>query len=230
MVGDGLSMGNGYIAYQSETSNDLAIQPAGLGRLSLMADLMTLDESGLVTINGKLRVAGTMEVEEDLKVKKTLLTNLISAVDPNENIRVQLAQAVTDEEGNEEIKRSNFEFIDESGAPVATMSASGNLSLTGGLKIEQELSNSSESANLNNKSAGQAVILAGETSASIKTSRLSENSMIYITPLGSTKNQVIYVKNKLLDSEFTEENEAQFTVGFDFALDEDVYFNWWLIN
>jgi len=230
LVGNGLTMGDGYIAYQSETSNDLAIQPAGRGRLSLMANLMTLDESGLVTVNGDLKVAGAMEVEEDLKVKDTLLTNLISAENPNEGIHVQLAQAITNEEGNEEIKQSNFEFIDESGTPIATMSASGDLSLTGGLKVEQQPAGASESANLNNKSAGQAVIPAGATSVSIKTARLSDNSMIYITPLGSTNNQVIYVQNKLLDSEFTEENEAQFTVGVDFALDQDVYFNWWLVN
>ena len=189
MVGNGLTMGDGYIAYQSETSNDLAIQPAGRGRLSLMANLMTLDESGLVTVNGDLKVAGAMEVEEDLKVKDTLLTNLISAENPNEGIRVQLAQAITNEEGNEEIKQSNFEFIDESGTPIATMSASGDLSLTGGLKVEQQPAGASESANLNNKSAGQAVIPAGATSVSIKTARLSENSMIYITPLKSTNNQ-----------------------------------------
>jgi hypothetical protein len=230
MVGNGLTMGDGYIAYQSETSNDLAIQPAGRGRLSLMADLMTLDESGLVTINGDLKVAGAMEVDEELRVKDTLLTNLISANDPNADIQVQLAQATTNELGEQEIKESNFEFIDESGTPIATMSASGDLSLTGALKVEQQPADSTQSATLNNKSAGQAVILADETSATIRTSRLSENSMIYITPLGSTKNQVIYVKSKLLDSEFTEENEAEFSVGFDFALEEDVYFNWWLVN
>jgi hypothetical protein len=171
-----------------------------------------------------------MEVDEDLRVKDTLLTNLISADDPNAAIQVQLAQATTNELGEQEIKESNFEFIDETGTPIATMSASGDLSLTGALKVEQQPADSTQSATLNNKSAGQAVILAGETSVTIKTSRLNDNSMIYITPLGSTKNQVIYVKNKLLDSEFTEENEAEFTVGFDFALDEDVYFNWWLVN
>ncbi len=236
LVGEGLTMGDGYIAFQNEDNYDLSIQPSGRGRLSLMADLLVLNESGLVTIGGDLKVAGTLEVDEELKVKDTLLTNLIKANNPNENIRIQLAQAVANELGEEEIKQNNFEFIDEKGEPIATMSASGDLTLRGGLKVDQAPANASASAdattsaNINNNSAGQAIIVAGQKELTIKTTRLSENSMIYITPLTSTNNQVIYVKNKLLDSEFTAENEAEFTVGFDFALNKDVQFNWWIIN
>ena len=38
------------------------------------------------------------------------------------------------------------------------------------------------------------------------------------------------LKGKLLDSPFTPENEAQFTVGFDTALGHNVNFNWWIVN
>ena len=236
LVGEGLTMGDGYIAFQNNENYDLSIQPAGRGRLSLMADLLVLDESGLITIGGDLKVAGTLEVAEELKVKDTLLTNLIRAENPDENIRIQLAQAVANEMGEEVIRQNNFEFIDEKGEPIATMSASGDLTLRGGLKIDQMPANASASAdasasaNINNNSAGQAVILAGQTEVKVKTSRLTENSMIYITPLTSTNNQVIYIKNKLLDSTFTIENEAEFIAGFDFALNKDVQFNWWIVN
>jgi hypothetical protein len=192
-------------------------------------------EGGGVIMGGDGQAPGTLEVSEELKVKDTLLTNLIKADNPDENIRVQLAQAVASETGEEIIAQNNFEFVDEKGVPVATMSASGDLTLRGSLKVDQipvDASISAEAsatANINN-STGQAEILAGQTEVKIKTARLTENSMIYVTPLTSTNNQVIYVKNKLLNSEFTDENEAEFTVGFDLPLNKDVQFNWWIIN
>ena len=231
MVGNGLTMGDGYIAYAAGDNYDLAIQPSGRGRLSLMASLMTLDEAGLVTINGDLQVAGALTVSEELRAQDTLLTNLIKADNPEENLQIQLAQTVTDDQGQTQIRHNNLEFVDQDGTPVATMSAQGNLTLSGGLAIDQPNSEATAGAQLNQASAGQAVIAAGQTTATIYTSRLSENSMIYITPLNSTNNQVIYVQAKVVDDPLTSEfNEAHFMVGFDFALAQDVSFNWWLVN
>jgi hypothetical protein len=45
--------------------------------------------------------------------------------------------------------------------------------------------------------------------------------MVYLTPNGSTQNQVPYLKNKSGDT---------FTVAIDQPLDHDVNINWWLIN
>ena len=233
IIGSGMSMGEGYIAYQPEINENsldngftFAIQPSGKGRLSLMANLMTLDESGLVSINGDLKVAGALDVNSDLRVKGTLLTNIIKADNPDENIQIQLAQIAS---SSAEVKRNNLELLDENGAPVATFSAQGELALSGALSIDQS-EEASISGQISNKSAGQASIATGQSEVVIKTARLTENSMIYITPLNSTNNQVLYVKGKLLDSNFTEENEAQFTVGFDYALDKEVKFNWWIVN
>ena len=250
----GLTMASNYLAYQPELdiltdedgneieNNDFtfSIQPTGRGRLSLMAGLMELDHSGQVTISGDLKVAGAVEVADDLKIEGSLLSNLIRSENPGENIRVQLAQKteLSEEEQNASlfdenslIQSSDFEFIDESETPIATFSATGDLSLEGSLKISQDIAIATTSGELvSKKSAGQAFLAAGQTEVTIKTDKLTANSMIYITPLNSTNNQVLYVKGKLLDSPFTPENEAQFTVGFDTALGQNVNFNWWIVN
>ena len=250
----GLTMASNYLAYQPELdiltdedgneieNNDFtfSIQPTGRGKLSLMAGLMELDHSGQVTISGDLKVAGAVEIADDLKIEGSLLSNLIKSENPGENIRVQLAQKtkLSDEEQNASlfdenslVQSSDFEFIDESENPIATFSATGDLSLEGSLKISQDIAIATTSGELvSKKSAGQAFLAAGQTEVTIKTDKLTENSMIYITPLNSTNNQVLYVKGKLLDSPFTPENEAQFTVGFDTALGQNVNFNWWIVN
>jgi hypothetical protein len=250
----GLTMSRNYIAYQPELeiltdengnqieNNDFtfSIQPTGRGKLSLMAGLMELDHSGLVSINGDLKVAGAVEVADDLKVEGSLLGNLIKSKNPGENIRVQLAQNVenSDQNSNDSlfdenslVKSSDFEFTNEKDTPVATFSASGDLSLEGALKISQDVAIATDSGELvSQKSAGQATLAAGQTEVTIRNSKLTENSMIYITPLNSTNNQVLYIKGKMLDSNFTPENEAQFTVGFDQALPHSVMFNWWIVN
>ncbi len=232
MIGDQTIFGANFISYQPELAEEndftFSIQPAGLGKLSLLAGLMQLDSQGFVSINGDLRVAGALEVTEELRAQGTLLTNLIGADRPGEDIQVQL---VTLDENGEDLRHSSFAFVNESLQPVASFSASGDLSLTGSLRLGQvnTATNSGELVNAQ-RSAGQAILPAGSTEITITSAKLEENSMIYVTPLNSTNNQVLYVKNKIADSPFTPENDAIFTVGIDYPLGQDVTFNWWIIQ
>ena len=73
----------------------------------------------------------------------------------------------------------------------------------------------------NNATAGFITLATGQTEVTINNSRLTANSMVYLTPNGSTQNQVPYIKNK------TEDN---FTIAIDSPLDHDIDINWWLIN
>jgi len=72
-----------------------------------------------------------------------------------------------------------------------------------------------------NASAGQGLLAAGELEVQIITEQLTENSLVYITPVSDTENRVLYVKEK---------NEAYFTVALNEALENTVEFNWWIIN
>jgi len=161
-----------------------------------------------------------------LQAKGSLLTDLIKSSDPGSNIQVQLAQTATNSATLEEsVQESQFQFVDANNNPVASVSAQGDLTLQGGLNIAQEASTTATT-----KSAGQATLMAGTTSIIIETTRVTDHSMIYITPLGSTKNQVLYVKAKVSENLETPENEGQFTVALDSALEENLSFNWWIVN
>lgn len=72
-----------------------------------------------------------------------------------------------------------------------------------------------------NATAGKAVLTANTEKIRINNNKVSLNTLIYITPITSTQNKVLYVKAK---------DEDYFEVGFSEALDTDVEFNWWIIE
>jgi len=245
LVGDGLTLSSGAIAYQSTTSRTLYLQPAG-GQLDLVAGLMTLDsETGQVSIAGDLAIAGKLTVED------TLLSDLIQPTDFTNPLQIKLAtqaasladitvQAATT--GGEltapattstpEVKRSRFEIIDELGTPVATISADGRASFKSGLEIGQaEEATSAAQPIVTSKTAGVATVEAGRASVLIRSDKVTENSLIYVTPLASTNNQVLYVKGKVADDPATlEVSEGAFEIGFQYPASNDIKFNWWIVN
>ena len=76
-----------------------------------------------------------------------------------------------------------------------------------------------------NATAGVASLPAGSTEVVINNNRLTSSSMVYLTPNGSTQNQVIYVKNKSVGDSL-----PFFTIGLDSTLPTDLSVNWWIIN
>jgi hypothetical protein len=74
---------------------------------------------------------------------------------------------------------------------------------------------------ISNASAGTVSLPIGKTELIIKNNKLTTNSMVFLTPNGSTQNQVVYVKEKGPES---------FTIAIDKALETDLSINWWIIN
>jgi hypothetical protein len=203
----------------------LNIQPSGKGILSLMAGLFTLDESGAADINGDLTVAG------DLKVNDTLLTNMIAANDFTNPFQVQLATMSGDVLGEETVQESRFEILNELGIAVATISAQGKADFSSGIGIGSETLEATDSAQIESeKTSGTATIKSGNSEIVIKSPIVTTQSLIYITPLGSTNNKVLYVKELSNDNPDTPELESGFKVGFDTNTTGDVKFNWWIVN
>ena len=66
------------------------------------------------------------------------------------------------------------------------------------------------------------VIPAGSRSIMIANERVTANSLIYITPITSTYNQVLYVSDK--------NPGTSFTVSLDTPLPANAEFNWWIVN
>ena len=60
------------------------------------------------------------------------------------------------------------------------------------------------------------------TEVTILSNQVAADSLVYLTPLSSTGNQVLYVKEKLPG--------VGFIVAIDSSLISPVQFNWWVIN
>jgi hypothetical protein len=115
------------------------------------------------------------------------------------------------------------------GQRVASVDASGSAqfnSLSTSQLVIAGADNATQSAMVNgiittNATAGTAVLPAGKTEITIKNPKVTNYTLVYITPTSNTQNNVLYVKSK---------TDGQFVVGFAFPIDVDTTFNWWVIS
>jgi hypothetical protein len=90
-------------------------------------------------------------------------------------------------------------------------------------ELETEIATTSAQI-ASNASSGTTTLPAYKSELVIHTDQLTENSLIYLTPIGSTNNQVLYIKEKIIGS------DPYFTIALDQALYQDIQINWWIIN
>ena len=127
---------------------------------------------------------------------------------------------------------------------MATISAQGKAEFAGGVGVASqnyqlnEIELASNSANLaitTDKTAGKAVLPAGQTTLVIQSNKVNNQSLIYVTPMGSTNNQVLYISNQQAyqpanNITHTPDVIGSFSIKLDQALDHDLEFNWWMVN
>ncbi len=244
-VGNKLEMTDTYLSFSAGASTPdespvFFIQPSGKGMLALMGDLMILDEVGQVTINGNLYVAGNVSVEG------SLLANVIEPLNPGESIKLSLGATNSglDASISGEIASPSgqFEVLGDAGTPVATVSAQGKASFSS-LSLGRDLLErpnvagaATESSQLTQdatQTTGRAILPAGNKELIIRNPYVRRDSLIYLTPLGSTNNQVLFVKtiNAPADESTTQaSDERSFTVSLDNTTATDISFTWWIVN
>lgn len=225
VIGDGLRLSQNELAYNPTNGDSTVfkIQPSGAGRLELMAGRLTVDEVGGVTITGDLRVAGAFTVEEDFVASGSAL----------------FKQGL--------LSQGNIEMLNAEGARVATLSANGAFSTTatvsaqtitasgvgsfGSLKLGSEVLTSTGSGTITtSQPTGKAKLSAGQTEITLKSQLISPQTLIYVTPFGSTNNQVLFVKSQTAENLETSDAEGEFKVAVDSPLAQDVEFTWWIVN
>ena len=92
-----------------------------------------------------------------------------------------------------------------------------------------------------NATAGTSTLPAGKTELVIYNQKITQNSIVYLTPVGSTNNQVVYLKSKTVSPTPTTpestssgslitDHQSQFTIALDTPLTTDININWWIIN
>jgi len=144
---------------------------------------------------------GEVQINGNLAVSGSLFANLITASE------IQTQKLTAAEINSDQVK-------------IATDSAQTIIADPGFAAL------ATSSANLtSNATAGTASLPAGKTEIVINNNKITSNSMVYITPVGSTKNQVPYIKAKVISA-----SESYFTIALDNPLDQDIEINWWIIN
>ncbi|PJC28308.1 hypothetical protein CO054_00845, partial [Candidatus Shapirobacteria bacterium CG_4_9_14_0_2_um_filter_39_11] len=215
-------------------SGPLYLQSLGLGGIDILAGKIIIDSSGNLTVEG------------DVTIKGRLATNIISPL-PEGDLVIDLAQIPTSQESfqdTSEVKSGFGQLLVKGfdGQTVASIDASGSAYFASlGLEADYSATQSGtiiaaadnyqengeySPAIKTNATAGIGLLPANESEIMIYNPKITDQSLIYITPLTNTSNKVIYVKAKHANTA----NDGWFKVAIDVPINQDIQFNWWIIN
>ncbi len=206
--------------------DDLEIQPLRQGGISFLADKIKFD------VSGNAYFAENATFAKDVQVGGKLAAGILSPL-PDQDLVIHLPQ-----KGD----GSNAQFVIENAQrePVLSINAKGDLSASGSARFAQDIiaSGSAYLAKLNllakpaqavsdnemiaSGSAGTATLKAYNREITIHNEQVTEDSLIYITPVGDTRNQVVSLLRQVPG--------RSFTVGISKAIPTDILFNWIIIN
>lgn len=202
-------------------SAPLQIQSLALAPIELMAGLIRIDTQGNVQITGNLYIAGRIEAEG-----LTLRQSESEELTASESARLLAFQ---DKEGRD------VALIDASGSARFVNVETNKLIIAG--SESKTTSNILGTTIQTNATAGTATLPAGETAITIKNPNVTDATLIYVTPLSSTQNKVLYIKSKescveTVNGELFEIEDCapNFVVGFNQGVLSDVKFNWWMVD
>ncbi|KKQ69771.1 MAG: Cell wall surface anchor family protein, partial [Candidatus Shapirobacteria bacterium GW2011_GWE2_38_30] len=198
--------------YIETTNTALYIQPSGLGSVHILNDILVVSESGDVVITGNLSIDGKLAANE-ATISGDLFANVITATDASISgtLTANNVESNTLLSDRINIATDSTTIIAEGGfAQLATSSA----------KLAT------------NATAGTATLPAGKTEIVIYNDKITSSSMVYLTPAGSTQNQVIYLKDKYISPTPapTATPESYFVIALDHPLTAPLDINWWIIN
>lgn len=195
-------------------TDTLYLQSLGLGGVDILAGKIVIDEKGNMTVEG------------DIRVKGSLFANIISPL-PEQDLTIDLKQKAVDETQDSGFGKLIVKGVE--GEVVASIEASGTATFKklAIAKAEEEVIQVSTTEVETNATAGKAVLPSGEIEITIKSQFVTDKTMVYVTPTSDTQNKVLFVKAKKGASEG---EIGWFKVGVDVAIDTDIQFNWWIIN
>lgn len=224
-VMDSFSVGTDFVINNGSINvlgSDLEIQPLRQGGVSFLAGLVTIDTTGNMTIQGDLNVNGTLyaknsHVENELNVAGKLSSNIISPLSES-SLSVLLAS-----------ESANLAVRNASNSAVFGVNSTGDVEASGSATFSKLNFNLvgdahavSDTEVVASGSAGAAQVKATKTEVTIYTPHVTEDSLIYITPVGNTNNVSVYLLRQT--------PQESFTVGVSKQSAIDIPFNWIIIN
>jgi len=228
LVSNSLNIG-GTLTLSDNSLNTLTgplyLQNLGLGGIDILAGKIVIDEHGNATFEG------------DVTVKGNLAAKTIRPL-PENDLVIDLAQIplTATESGGENTDSGFGQLLVKglNGQTVASIDASGSATFS---KLNIAAANASQSEEIitpteikTNATAGKATLPINELEITIKSPFITENTLIYVTPISDTQNKVIFVKSKKAREQGELGEIGWFKVAIDTPIEQEIKFNWWIIN
>jgi len=198
----------------NSSGSDLYIQPDGVHPVHLLGNLLALYPDGKVVINGDLLLSGTLYAQGLDTKDATISGSLALGTPTNASQSGSQLLAFYDHEG------SLVSSVDNSGSADFKQIATNELIIAAG---ETTGSNSTISGTVSsNATIGTATLPANTMEITIPSSKLDSHTLVYLTPVSDTQNQVLFVKSK--------QEGVGFTVAVPSTVNQDIQFNYWLVK
>ncbi len=215
-------LANGSIFTQSLSSfeTDLFIQPTGDKPVHILANLLNLYPNGQIVVAGDLIVTGNI-FANNLDSRTATISGTLALGINNSPLATDSGKLLA--------------VFGASGEEVSSIDASGSANFntlkTSGLVIaSQNVSDSSISGTItSNSTIGTATIATGSSEVFIQNNQINPQTLVYITPISNTNNQVMYVKSKQACDNQTD-CISGFTVAVPNSLEKETSFNYWLVQ
>ena len=187
-------------------TDTLYLNKLQLANVDILAGTLVVTTEGNVIVSGNLTVSGILGVSTIRPTTDTITLSLEKTASPS-----AFGKLIVKGTGEKTVT------IDEQG----NLTASGSATVTK-LNITGMDDASASTSATSSATIGAALLPSGMTTIAVKSSSITEQSLIYVTPLSSTNNQVLYITDKIPG--------VGFTVNVDAAVAKDVQFNWWIVN
>lgn len=234
-VADQLSIGANFILSNNSINtlgSDLEINPLGQGGISFLAGKIK------IATDGTLFVGENANFAKDVTIKGTLTTSALSPL-ASQDISVLLGDSAN--------ASQSFAIKNPQGQNVARITQAGDFIASGSANLAGDIiaSGSASVKKLNifsspvyamsdtevaaTGSAGIASIKKYKTEVTVDNPLVTENSLIYITPVGDTGGQVVSLSRQT-PTNLQSGLSGSFTVGISKILPRDIQFNWIIVN
>ncbi len=198
---------------------DLEIQPLRQGQISFMAGAVKIN------IDGTLAVYENALFQKNLTVRGNLSAQIISPL-PNSDLSINLSNSATNS--------GRFTVTNDSQTAVLAVSSEGSLQASGSgtfSKIKfnvvgQAIASGQYQATATG-SAGTAILKKSTNELTVLNPQVTSDSLIYITPAQETQNLVLYLMRQRAHEGTT---LGSFTVGISGIANQDILFNWLIVN
>lgn len=214
MISNDVQINGALVANSLNSINsDLYIQPDASRPVHLLGNLMALLPTGQVIINGDLLISGTLYASAIDTNSATISGQLAIGGTETATASADKLIAIYGNDGN------LISSVDASGSADFNQVATSELVIAAG---STAIDSSTSATTNSNASIGIAIMPANQTEVFIPNTKIDGTTLVYLTPVSDTQNQVLFVKSKA--------DNSGFTVGINQAVTQSIQFNYWLVR